>query len=346
MKLFCTIFAIIFLLHPLFGQANDPAPDTLLQHTFEGILDPADTMLTSPTGNDLHWVNYDQDNKTGLCVSNGVTPKGWYWESDLGFVDPSMADNYAFTSCSFLQSSVPQNKNWLITSPVYIPDDTYWLCWRSLTYYGPDFMDGYRVLVSTSTNFPEAFNDTLFSVAQTVLGSSPAGSLDPNDYIFSNGYIHANGYTDTAYFFIDAEPNGLFYHGKLEPHSVSLAGYAGQPIYIAFLHDSYDDFQLQVDDILVANSKVSTTSTLSNFLYFNILPNPVHDFAFVNWKTQTPVAGRMSVVDQSGKIVFEQHFNSREEGQIHLDAQAFASGIYYCKLSTATGQATKMLVKI
>ncbi|MBK6997185.1 MAG: hypothetical protein IPH31_20555 [Lewinellaceae bacterium] len=48
MKFFCTLFATIFLLHPLFGQGNDPAPDTLLQHTFQGILDPADTMLARP----------------------------------------------------------------------------------------------------------------------------------------------------------------------------------------------------------------------------------------------------------------------------------------------------------
>ncbi|MFN0175480.1 MAG: T9SS type A sorting domain-containing protein [Saprospiraceae bacterium] len=347
MKIFCTIFAIIFLFHPLFGQANDPAPDTLLQHTFEGTFDPADTMLTSPTGNDLLWVNYDQDNKIGRCVSNGFpTPKGWYWESDLGFVDPNMTENSAFTSCSFLDHNTPQNKNWLITSPVYIPDSSYWLCWRSLSYYGPGFMDGYKVLASTSTNFPAAFNDTLFMAAQMVVHSDPAGSLEIDDYIFSPGYIHANGYTDTAYFFIDTEPLGDFYHGKLEPHSLSLAAYADQTIYIAFLHDSYDDFQLQVDDILVTNTKVSATYTLSNLLHFNILPNPVHDFAFVNWRTQTPMEGRLSVVDQSGKIVFERNFNSRAEGQIHLDMQGFARGVYFCKLETATGQATKMLVKI
>jgi len=326
------------------GQADDRSPDTLLQHSFEGLLDPADTMLNQPTGDDVHWVNYDQDNKTGLCVSNGVTPKGWYWESDLGFIDPNMSNNDAFTSCSYLQSSNPQNRNWLITSPVYIPDSTYWLCWRSLSYYGPDFMDGYRVLVSTSSNLPAAFNDTLFSAAQTIV-SPQNGSLDLNDYTFSNGYIHANGYTDTDYFFVDTEPQGNFYHGKLEPHSVKLANYSEQYIYIAFLHDSYDDFQLQVDDILVTNTKVSA-SNLSNFLYFNILPNPVHDFAFLNWKAQTPEAGRLSVVNQSGKIVYKKDFSSRAEGQIHVDMQGFPAGIYYCKLETANGQMTKMLVKI
>lgn len=344
MRTFYAVLATLFCISPLLGQSSGQALDTLLQHSFEGILDPADTMLNIPTGDDLHWINYDQDNKVGLCVSNGQTPKGWYWESDLGFSDPNMADNYAFTSCSYLQSSNPQNRNWLITSPVHIPDDTYWLGWRSLSYYGPDFMDGYRVLVSTTTNFPEAFTDTLFSAAQTV-ARFQVGSLDLNDYVFSNGYIHANGYTDADYFFVDFEGTDPFYHGKLEPHSVNLSKYAGQTIYIAYLHDSFDDFQLQVDDILVSNPMVST-SVPSDLLFFNVFPNPVRDFAYLNWKTRAPQSGRLSVVDPSGKIVFEKNFNTRVEGQIYLDAQGFAPGIYYCRLETASGMVTRKLVKI
>lgn len=343
MKTFYIFSTGLLFALPVFGQVSSPSLDTILFHPFEGILDPADTMLTEPNGDDIHWVNYDQDNKVGACVGNGEeTPKGWYWEKDLGF--NGSTDNDAFTSCSYLLSEFPQNRNWLITSPVFIPDETYWLCWRSLSYYGPDFMDGYHVLVSTSTNYPAAFSDTLFGAAQTI-DRLQVGSLDVNDYIFSPGYIHANGYTDTDYFFIDTEPQGDFYHGRLEPHRVSLLAYAGQTIYIAFLHDSYDDFHLQIDDILVSNTLVSAPVP-ANFLYFDILPNPMRDVAFVNWQTQTPQAGRLSVTDQSGKIVFEKKFNARAEAQVYLDGQAFAPGVYYCKLATATGQATKLLVKI
>lgn len=344
MKTFCTFLTLILIAGQVSGQATDRSPDTLLIHTFEGLLDPADTMLNAPTGDDIHWVNYDQDNKIGSCVENGITPKGWYWERDLGIKNPTQSDNEAFTSCSWLDSGFPQNKNWLITSPVYIPDNSYWLCWRSLAYYGPDFMDGYHVLVSTSTNFPSSFTDTLFSAAQTT-GRTIIGSLNPNDYTFSKGYIHANGYTDSTYFFIDTEPLGKFNHGKLEPHSVDLAKYAGQNIYIAFLHDSYDDWQLQVDDILITNTKVANAE-VSQFAYFNVLPNPVRDFAFVNWKTVTPQAGSLILTDQSGKVVMERSFNQRSEGQFHLDTQALVPGIYYCRLKTASGQATKVLVKM
>lgn len=346
MRTFLTLLLLPCSLLLLSGQTNENnAPDTLLFHTFEGILDPADTMLNQPSGYDQHWVNYDQDNRTAACVFNAVTPKGWYWESDLGFINPNMANNDAFTSCSYLTNPNHKNRNWLITSPIYIPDDSYWLCWRSLTYYGPDFMDGYKVLVSKTSNFPTSFVDTLFVAAETIQ-SLQTGSLDLNDYIFSPGYIHANGYTDDAYFFIDFEGNQPFYHGKMEPHSVSLANFAGQNIYIAFLHDSHDDFQLQVDDILVFNQGASSTTLTSNFLYFNILPNPVRDVAFINWKTQTPQEGRLSVFGQAGQLVFEQKFNAREEGQVYLDVTTFAAGVYRCHLQTNDGQASKVLVKL
>lgn len=336
-------FFLLLLSMGLRAQTPENAPDTLLQHSFEGILDPADTMLNQPTGDDLHWVNYDQDNKIGNCVLNGITPKGWYWESDLGFIDPNAANNYAFTSCSFLQSTNPQNRNWLITAPVYIPDDSYWLCWRSLSYYGPDYMDGYKVLVSTSTNLVTGFTDTVFVAAQT-LQSFQLGSLNLDDYIFSSGYIHANGFTDEDYFFVDFEGNNPFYHGKLEPHSVSLSQYAGQTIYVAFLHDSYDDFQLQVDDILISN-ETSSSNTPSNLLYFNILPNPVGDYAFVSWKTEATESGLIRIFHQTGVPVFEKQFSARSEGQVYVETQDFAAGVYYCQLKTARGQSTQCLIK-
>lgn len=343
MSTYSTFLASFLLSISLYGQ-QDQVQDTLLIHTFEGLLDPADSMLTAPTGEDIFWINYDQDGKEGRCVNPGPTPSGWFWESDLGFVDPNMADNYAFTSCSYLASDYPQNYNWLITSPVYIPDNSYWLCWRSLSYYGPDFMDGYRVLVSTTTNFPEAFTDTLFSAAQTEK-RFVVGSLNTNDYAFSDGYLHANGYTDEDYFFVDYENNKPFYHGKLEPHSVNLSAYSGKTIYIAYLHDSFDDYQIQVDDILVTNTTVGV-STPSDLLFFNIMPNPVSDNAFINWRTKNPQAVRLNVMDQSGKCVFEKQFDARVDGQYHLDAQSFEAGIYYCTMQTASGLITRKLVKL
>lgn len=345
MRAFLTICFALYFTPLVFSQTLNPPPEILLDLDFEGTADPADGMLPEPTGDDINWVNYDQDLQTGLCVvPPGITPKAWYWESDLGFENPNMADNNAFTSCSYLTNQNAQTKNWLISPQVYIPDSSYWLCWRSLSYYGPDFMDGYLVLASTATNFTTSFTDTLFKAAQTI-DRLQVGSLDVNDYVFSNGYIHANGYTDTEYFFVDSEPNGLFYHGKLEPHSVSLADYAGQTVYLAFMHNSKDDYQLQIDDILVSNEKTNARIP-ADFVFFDIMPNPASDFAFVHWQTKVPADGKLSVFDQSGRLVQEKNFNTRLEGQVYLELQDYLPGIYYCRLETAKGQATKKLVKM
>jgi hypothetical protein len=89
-------------------------------------------------------------------------------------------------------------------------------------------MDGYKILVSTTRNTPFTadFTDTLFVAAEMVDFTVP-GSLNPNDYTFSFGYIHADRYTDSNYFFL-ITPNAGAYTGRLEPHNVPLAAYAGK----------------------------------------------------------------------------------------------------------------------
>ena len=77
MSTYSTFLASFLLSISLYGQ-QDQLQDTLLIHTFEGLLDPADSMLTVPTGEDIFWINYDQDGKEGRCVNPGPTPSGWY----------------------------------------------------------------------------------------------------------------------------------------------------------------------------------------------------------------------------------------------------------------------------
>lgn len=333
-------FAAIFALRaqPLFIQ------DTLINEHFDQ--DPTPFMLSAPGGNDQDWVNYDADHLAGLCVDDGPTPPAWYWEGDFGFPNPQQATNFALTSCSFLVNPNQKTGNWLITSPIAIPDASYWLCWRSLSYYGPGYLDGYKVLASTSSNVPEsnAFSHTLFTAAEMLEDSQPTGSLNPDDYVFSSGYIHANGYTDTTYYYVDNSQGPPFLHGKLEPHKVSLAEFAGDTIYIAFLHDSQDDFILQIDDIIVTNT--TPTHTPSNVLYFNVLPNPVRDAAYFSFKLKTAEEGRLYVTDNAGKVVKSQTFGSRDEGLFFVEMQDLQAGIYYCTLETAAGRATTKMVKL
>ena len=213
------------------------------------------------------------------------------------------------------------------------------------------FVDGYKVLVSKGSNDPStgSFQDTLFVAAQ-MLSAIDLGSLSTNDYIYSPGYIQANSYTDTNYYFTGFTPNGLpFYRGKLEPHVASLAAFAGQTIYIAFLHDSDDDNLIQVDDIILSNMHTSSSHAPTlpkHLLRFEAMPNPVRNATYLSWRTKTAQEGRVVVTSQTGQWMMQQSFTSREEGQVFLPMHDWVPGVYYCTLETPAGRATTKLLKL
>lgn len=344
MRTFTTLlFAFVF--GQLIAQGGFFPPDTLLVEPVIG--DPTESMLPEPSGADELWINFDDDMAEGFCVEGtGDTPMGWFIERDFGFLDPNDTDNDCFTSCSYLDNGV-RNKNWLILPPLNIPDDSYTLCWRSLVSEGPAFADGYRVLASTASNLPSSndFSHELFRAAEMIKPNVPnVYTLNAADYVFSPGYIHANGFTDTNYFFI-LPPNGPL-RGRLEPHCVSLADFAGQTIYLAFLHDSKDDSQLQIDDILVSNTVQVATGQPDNFVTFNIMPNPVTSSTYVNWTMQKPESGQLQLLDMTGKLLLEKSFSAYEQGQLFLDLKTLHAGVYQCVVQTASGRAAKRLVKL
>lgn len=317
-------------------------PDTLLVQHFT--VDPSDTMLDFPSGFDLQWVNWDADNLPALCEPQ--TPRNWYWENDLGdLTDPPV--NFAFTSCSYLPNGQP-NENWLITPPIFIAHTSAELSWRSSPFEGPGYLDGYKVLVSTAGNEPffGVFTDTLF-VAAEMLDLLNGNSLDPDDYVFSPGYVHANRYTNTDYFFLAHPfPNISVYRGRLEPHTVSLAQYVGQTIYIAFLHDSADDNTLQIDDIAVVQDQgIGTTAPILPELYLQVRPNPVADAALVTWQNVAAQKGLLIVSDMLGRTVLEHPIERLSAGQTRVPFGGLPAGTYSCTLRTPIGQQTVLVVK-
>ena len=342
MKQYLFVFYFLAVQFSLVSQSVQ-IPDTLLFQTFTE--DPSDTFLIFPSGNDNQWVNWDADNLATVCGDNSEVPGAWYWESDLGDLsDPPV--NFAFTSCSFLVDPNQHNENWLITPPIFIPDAATALHWKSMPFEGPGYMDGYKVLLSTGSNepFTGAFSDTLFVAAEMEDFLVPQ-SLDPNDYIFSPGYVHADRYTDTSYFFL-ITPSAGAYTGRLEPHTLSLAAYAGQSIYIAFLHDSTDDSVLQIDDITVVHGESTSTKTPSIKQYtLSVQPNPGSEQVLVQWTIPTQQEGLLRLTDLLGQTVLEQKTGPLNKGSIVLHIGHLPSGIYPCTLMTTAGQQTTMLVK-
>jgi hypothetical protein len=131
------LFCLFAFGSSLFGQQRD----TVLLENFQ--FNPFITMQTVPSGTDTVWVNYDQD---GLpSILNTPETKRWTWDQFfVGATDPLTGEvNYSAISYSYLQNSLPGNKNWLITPPVHISEAGYTLSWKSAPSQLPRYMDGY-----------------------------------------------------------------------------------------------------------------------------------------------------------------------------------------------------------
>lgn len=332
-----TAFFIHFLCILSFALAQQPlphTPDTLIQEHFD--TDPSAAMLPTPGGQDTRWVNYDEDKRPHI----DSLPGNWYWDIDL--VDT--AHNDCFTSASYLKTFT-RNRNWLILPKTRIPDSSYWFCWRSQPFEGPGYMDGYRILVSTTSNIPlqGGFKDTLFTGAETV-GLPQIPSLNLSDFTFTRGYIHAEAFTDPNYYFIVNEqlPNGAvfqYYRCIFEPHAVSLAQYAGKEIFIAILHDSFRDNVLQIDDILVAKHKTSDAREApSSIRSFQVLSDGQQSAIYLRWTLDVPREHQVFFSDMQGRIFGLRRFKSDDTGLLHCDTSTMAPGMYAAVLQTADGK--------
>lgn len=184
------------------------------------------------------FTNLDLDGNTD---ANG-RPAEWY----IAASNESAAGdtNFAASSSSWF-TPFAQANNWMITPALAICDSAYELTWKSAPYEGPAFLDGYKVAISTTTNDISAFTDTVAIFAEDLTGT---GLIGP-------GTVHT-----------------LFDLGKglLQTSTISLDDYVGDTIYVAFIHDSNDDNQLYVDDIVVRKEvdiDLSLVSFSSNLEY-------------------------------------------------------------------------------
>ncbi|MEI6410060.1 MAG: T9SS type A sorting domain-containing protein [Bacteroidota bacterium] len=340
------LYLLIILLLPFARSVNAQVADTILFEDFQ--FDVLTTMAATPTGNDQTWVNYDQDGLPSI-IGSAATQR-WYFREFYSYALDSITGvvNYCASSYSFLQNSLPGNRNWLITPPINVTDANFTLHWKSASYQGPRYLDGYLVMAAINSNLPQTpanFADTLFKAAsmQSITGNGQ--STDISNFEFTPGYIHADGYTLTDYFIAGATID----YGLLEPHSVSLAAYSGKTIYLAFLHNSDDDTELALDDILVQHQTASPTVEAPFVRFHPVLyPNPVENVVNVLYELPTPTAVTIRLYDMQGALVATLLNNVKlpaGEQQHNFNLRALPAGSYSLEFSAGDVHDTKILVK-
>lgn len=292
------------------------------------------------------WFDIDLD-QISPDPASGIEDGGWFWSEDFkNFrLDTIIGDtNFVYASNSWLTDFNPNNRNWLVTPPIPIIDDQASLHFKSAPYQLPRYMDKLSVYVSTKGPFPDGwspgtpdqpgeFEDLLFESAEMESFITDGQTTELSEFVFSDGYFHASMMTDSTYFLVE---DSTLNWGTLEPHSVSLAAFANKQIYIAFVHNSADDYRVMVDDILVlGNLGVLNNDDLQedNFQLVTY-PNPVDNFLNVMFKLDQKANIGISLHDTKGSIVLnhsKQQFPSGEQN-LKLDLRNLSSGSYILQL--------------
>ncbi len=338
------ICCIIFM----YGAVLNAQMDTLLYENFNEPFDYApddsDGVVAFASGDDQIWVNFDED---ALPTAGGV-PGSWFWDAD-GFFEEDSAQGGMLVSRSWLDGFLPGNRNWLITPPIQIVDDQAVLHWKSASFQGPRYMDGYSILISTGSNDPLAvpspYQHVVFQAAHMTGITGNAGSTDISNFTFSPGYIHADGYTLTDYFIHADSISGFDQHyGLLEPHSVSLAQFAGQTIYIAFLHDADDCNYLMLDDILVTGTAPVNTKNILQDIALEVFPNPVSSYINIRYTSPGATRAEARIYTADGRLADYRNTIPSAEGMQHFEwpVDELPAGQYSVQLYF-DGKASKVL---
>jgi len=261
--------------------------DTLVYENFD--VDNSASWAIFNSGNDTTWVSFDLD---ALADANG-RPGNWFWNATaFGGNDT--------TGCIFSSSwfGVPAAcANYFITPPIDIIDATAVLNWRSCPRQTPRYLDGYKILVSTTDNFESSFTDTIFEAGEYLSGAA-ANGYNFSLYGFSNGFIHG---ADTLY--VEFETDSSAFIGLMRPFSVSLAQYSGQTIYIAFLHDAFDDNLIAVDDILVTGSLTQGLNEEEVLTNATVYPNPASERVQLRFNKAKAGVTSFRIYDLKGNLV-------------------------------------------
>ncbi|MEZ4921051.1 MAG: choice-of-anchor J domain-containing protein [Saprospiraceae bacterium] len=340
------IYTLLSLM--VFAFTVNAQVDTVFLENFQ--VEPAEEWAFIPFGDDTDWVNVDAD---GINPSSGdpIEMRWFFTEFFYDAVDTiAMDTNICVASLSWMENYAPGNRNWLITPPIFIDDDTHMLHFSTAPFQLPRYMDGLSVLVSTNGNDMLAaespFLDTLYRIASMDAITGDGQSIDVSNYSFTPGYVHADNVSNWDYFVPWEEGDTTVARGLLEPHSLDLSAYAGETIYIAFVHDADDDYYMALDDVMVTKGMAVSANDLKlKDLRFQTYPNPVRSMMNVSYFLTEGANISMYITDMNGRMVRQISNNQQEAAgwQTHqLQLQNLPVGNYNVVLNV-DGQITSKL---
>lgn len=319
------------------------AQDTLLWENFNdtligGINDAYIEDFPPGVYDDTTWYNFNEDGNTD--ASGGSLPEGMFLFTG-GFApvdssDPCMAAN-SWTSPATAAS------NWLFLPAITITNGaTAWLKWKSAPTQTPYYLDGYEIRISTTINdYQTAYTDVVFDAAEYTGGANTGGNVYSN-YTFSSGWVHGLDGLWTECSTCTTTVDSSRQNGIQRPDSVSLAAYDNMTIYIAFHHNSTDDFLISWDDILVTEDIDVTFGVESeNDFKGQVYPNPATDYVNVKYDAVLYHNARVEMINSSGQMVYNANLI---EANNRIDLTNYSAGVYYVKIMADEGSMVQKVV--
>lgn len=323
----------------LFAQTGT---DTLIWADFN--TDPAPWLVIGTPSNtlwDTAWYNIDNDQ---LADGSGSgRPGEWYWSGAYSDQD-TIGNPGVLGSNSWTNDGVNHVENWLILPSVHVGDTTADLFWKSAPYQTPRYLDGYIVVVSTTTNDLSQFTDTLFVASEYTSLDNTGLPNQFSSYTFtpSNGFIHGFDGTYTEY---DPSSDSSRLIGRLRPFSADLSMYVGQNIYIAFVHYTIDDNLFSIDDIFVEGTGTTSIAENRGAFPMSAYPNPVNDVLRVNYSLPAQSEVMLNITALDGRVVSSQNLGTQQGANTTtVDVSGLSAGVYLVTLQTETGITTRRIV--
>ena len=332
------LFTILFSMSIVLIGSAQTGQDTLFYQNFDALESELDLGYEqSPNGNDLNGVIFDDDGFSNAAPAS--RPDGWF----LTFAFADIDGENTVACANSWTTQIQPSANYFILPPVFIADNTAKLFYKSAPFQTPRFLDGFKVLAQVGANFESSFNDELKSYAEYI-SRNEGDSSDYNNYVFSTGFVHG---VDGEYIELNADGDLARNRGVLRPDSVDLGQYAGQTIYIAFLHNSTDDNLISIDEILVRGTNTVSTEKIKSDEILTLFPNPAKDVLNVKIEMSTVAPINIQIVSLDGKIVSNKSYGTFMKGTypINIDVADLAVGSYQMIVNMGKKSISKPFVK-
>lgn len=252
------------------------------------------------------------DSDAGIFFSTDPT--------DLTAFDPTIYTNdtsfYNF-SFSWLANATAVTDNWIVMGPITLPSAGAILKWR---YRCPDqnYCDGFRVYAGT-------------------VGGNPASDFGPSELVYTKANGPLNSPISTA-----GTDTVWNYYSQALPGSLG-----GQDIYVGFQHTATDLFFVYLDEYLLVEGNASINNeNFEGFGLGSINPNPVSEYALINYSVGKEVNVSFTITDINGKVVSVQTEGNRPKGNYiyNMNAQGLNSGVYFVTINAGSYKSTQKMV--